>query len=62
MSKKSRDLVKDLLADLESITPDVPDPARYQLGYIAAHLARIYEHDWILRQEWTDRIEQLKRT
>lgn len=62
MSKKDHNIHKELLEDLDSITPNSPERLAYQVGFLSAILSRIYQHDWILRNEWQDRIEQVKRS
>jgi hypothetical protein len=61
MSKQPKpDPLKELLADLDSITPTAPERLAYQVGFLSSVLARIYAHDWILRNEWNDRIEAIR--
>ena len=50
------------MRDLDSITPPSPERLAYQVGFLSAILSRIYQHDWILKNEWQDRIEQVKRS
>lgn len=62
MSAKDHNIHKELLEDLDSITPNSPERLAYQVGFLSAILSRIYQHDWILKNEWQDRIEELKRS
>lgn len=60
MSKKPVNTHQELMRDLDSITPNSPERLAYQVGFLSSILARIYEHDWILKNEWADRIEAIK--
>lgn len=51
---------EELMRDLDSITPNSPERLAYQVGFLSAILSRIYQHDWILKNEWSDRIEELQ--
>lgn len=63
MSKnKQQNDHEELMRDLDSITPPSPERLAYQVGFLSAILSRIYQHDWILKNEWQDRIEQVKRS
>lgn len=61
MSKEPRNLQQELIKDLDTISPqEAHARLAYQVGFLTAVLARIYEQDWILKNEWKDRIEQTR--
>ena len=62
MSKSERNLLKEVIADLDSIAGDKTAHERlaFQVGFLAAVLARIYEQDWILHNDWKRRINNFK--